>query len=340
MSQVTARSGVTLGVQNGLQVAQLPEVAREAERLGYAELWSEEAAALDAVTGLAAAAAVTDTIALGTGIVPVFGRAPSVVAMEAAGVQALSAGRFRLGLGASTATIAERWRGERYQRPITRLFEYVSVIRRILAGEKVTHHGEVRLEGFRLMLPQPLPPVPPIYVAALGERALALSAQHADGVVLGNLTPRGVRQSVHILRTSADAAGREPIDVVGRVSVLLDDDLERGRAYVGRLAAFYLSSDVYRRSLGRQGFSEEVEQFAQLWDGGQRARAVAGLSDELLMSFAVFGDESAVRRSISEFRAAGLDAPLLYPIVIRNGSLSDAQALERVVSVLGTLRGV
>lgn len=341
MSQLSARTGITLGVQNGLRVEHLPEFAARAEELGFTEIWSEEAGGGDAVTGIAAAAVTTSTVALGTGIIPVFGRAPAVVAMEAAGLQLLSGGRFRLGLGASTPTIATSWRGEVYERPLARLVEYVDVVRRLLAGEKVTHHGQVHLDGFRLQLPSPLPPVPPFYLAALGERALGLAGEHADGVILGNMTPSGIAHSAEVVRNAAADSGRDPgvVDVIARVSVLVDDDAARARARVGRIAGFYLSSDVYRRSLTRQGFGAEVERFADRWDAGERSRAVEQLDDEVLSAFAVFGDEQAVRRRISQFREAGLDAPLLYPIV-HSDEGGDRDVLARTLDIVSRLRGV
>lgn len=335
LSPSHARRGVTLGVQNGLRVEQLPELAQEVERLGYNELWSEEAGGGDAVTSIAAAAASTRSVALGTGILPVFGRAPAVIAMEAAGLQLLSNGRFRLGLGASTSTIATSWRGEPYQRPLTRLVEYMAVVRRILAGEKVTHHGEVHLDGFRLQLPEPLPPVPPIYLAALGDRMLAVAAQHADGVILGNMTPTGVAQAAAAVADAAEAGGRSAsdVDVIGRVSILVEDDVDLARTLVGRIAGFYLSTDVYRRSLTRQGYGADVEEFAARWDAGNRAAAVAGLSDDVLGAFAVFGDLGAVAARIGEYRSAGLASPLLYPL-LPPAALKPAEALARTVDLL------
>ena len=344
MTQGSMRAGITLGVQNGLRIEHLPAVAQGAEALGFSELWSEEAGGGDAVTGIAAAAVTTRSVRLGTGIIPVFGRAPAVVAMEAASLQLLSGGRFRLGLGASTPTIATAWRGEVYERPLARLMEYVDVVRRLLAGEKVTHHGQVHLDGYRLQLPAPLPPVPPVYLAALGERALALAGQHADGVILGNMTPRGVAQAVETLRNAAADRGRAPgaVDVIGRVTVLVEDDLDRARARVGRIAGFYLSTDVYRRSLTRQGFGAEVDRFAARWDVGERSQAVEQLSDEVLSAFAVFGDEQTVRGGIARFREAGLEAPILYPIVSSDGVPTPGGegdgAAERLLAVASRLR--
>lgn len=336
VSPTPKRRAVTLGVQNGLRVEQLPELAQTAERLGYTDAWTEEAGGGDAVTSVAAAAVVTSAMTLGTGIIPVFGRAPAVVAMEAASLQLLSGGRFRLGLGASTPTIATAWRGEPYRRPLTRLLEYVDVVRRLIAGEKVTHRGEFDLDGFKLQLPAPLPAVPPIYLAALGDRMLKAAGEHADGVILGNMTPRGVAQAVESVTRAAVDSGRSEgdVDIIGRVSVLVEEDLERARAVVGRIAGFYLSSDVYRRSLTRQGFGDEVERFSTTWDAGNRAHAVAELGDEVLGAFAVFGDVLTVKAKIDEFRAAGLAAPILYPIVPSDADHPAEDSLARSIGIL------
>jgi alkanesulfonate monooxygenase SsuD/methylene tetrahydromethanopterin reductase-like flavin-dependent oxidoreductase (luciferase family) len=162
-------------------------------------------------------------------------------------------------------------------------------------------------------------------------------------VILGNMTPRGVAQSVETVRNAAADNDRTPgaVDVIGRVTVLVDEDLDRARATVGRIAGFYLSTDVYRRSLTRQGFGTEVERFAARWDGGQRSRAVEQLSDEVLGAFAVYGDEQSVRRRIAQFREAGLEAPILYPIVPRDGApATDGEgdgAVERMLAVASRL---
>ncbi|MCW2585825.1 MAG: putative F420-dependent oxidoreductase, Rv3093c family [Frankiales bacterium] len=336
MPTLPLRRGVTLGIQHGLRVEQLPALALAAEGLGYTDVWSEEAGGTDAVSTLTAAAMVTRSTAVGTGIIPVFGRAPAVVAMEAACLQLLSGGRFRLGLGASTATIATAWRGEPYRRPLTRLLEYVDVIRRLLAGEKVTHRGEFDLDGFRLQLPAPLPAPPPIYLAALGDRTLTAVGEHADGVILNNLTPGAIARSRALVADAAARCGRDPsaIDIIGRVSVLVEEDEERCREVVSRIAGFYLSAEVYRASLTRQGFGAEVERFSARWDKGERVQALGELSDDLLAAFAVFGDRDTVRAQIGRLRAAGLDAPIIYPIVLPGADQSRDDALAKSLDVL------
>jgi alkanesulfonate monooxygenase SsuD/methylene tetrahydromethanopterin reductase-like flavin-dependent oxidoreductase (luciferase family) len=138
-----------------------------------------------------------------------------------------------------------------------------------------------------------------------------------------------------VRRAAADRGrGAGSVDIIGRVSVLVEDDLERARAVVGRIAGFYLSTDVYRSSLTRQGFGDEVGQFAARWDAGDRSRAVGELGDELLSAFAVFGDVEAVKAKIAEFRTAGLTAPILYPVVPPDAKRPADESLARAVSIL------
>lgn len=332
---MTGRTALTLGVQGGMSPGDLPDLARYAEQHGYVQAWSEEANATDAVSVLAAATQTTERLQLCTGIIPVFGRAPAVIAMEAATMQILSRGRFVLGLGASSEPIATRWRGEPYVKPVVRLREYVEVLRLLLNGERVVYNGEtVRLGGFRVGLDLPAPP--PVYVAALGPRTIRVGAELCDGVVLALMTPAAVGDAASLVVDGARAAGRDPaeVDVAGRLMVMIDEPEDAARRYVQRLLAFYLSSDVYRRSFSRQGFDKEVERFRRRWDAGERAQAAAELPDELLNVAVIAGSADHVRRRIDEYRSRGLRTPLLYPLTTATHPDEVRQRVRAAVSVL------
>lgn len=308
------RTAVTLGIQGGLWPAVLPDVAAFAEDCGYVAAFTEEANALDAVTVLAAATRTTSRMQLGTAIVPVFGRAPAVVAMEAMSLQALSGGRFVLGVGASSEPVAARWRGEPYERPVTRVREYIEVLRTLLAGERVVYDGRtIQVGGFRVALDVPVPP--PIYVAALGPRTLQLGGELADGVLLALVTPHRVAEAAAAVADAARAAGRDPasVDIAGRLLVVVDEPEDDARRYLQRLLAFYLSTEVYRRSFRRQGFDEHIDRFLWLWSAGHRAEAAASIPEELLDVAALRGTADEVRALLDTYRAAGLRTPILYP---------------------------
>ncbi|MTV26790.1 LLM class flavin-dependent oxidoreductase [Nitriliruptoraceae bacterium ZYF776] len=335
MSVGAERTAVTLGVQGGASPLDLPDLAADAEELGYVGAFSEEANATDAVTVLAAATRTTSRMQLGTGIIPVFGRAPAVIAIEAATMQILSQGRFVLGLGASSEPIATRWRGEPYVKPVTRLREYVEVLRRLLDGERVVYEGQtVTIGGFQLALELTSPP--PIHVAALGPRTLEIGGALSDGVFLAFMTPQRVREAAEAVASAARGAGRDPshVDVASRLLVMIDEPEDAGRRYLQRLLAFYLSSEVYRNSFDRQGFDSQIAEFRARWESGDRSAAVAGLPDELLDVAAVRGTVEQVRARIDEYRAAGLTTPMIYPLTV---ATDPEERLERMRATLAAL---
>jgi len=130
------RLGITIPL-DGFQNRHFAELVQHAEKLGFADAWSYETLASDAFTPVAAAAAVTERIRLGTAIVPVFTRPAALIALSAASIQQFSGGRFVLGVGISTPTIVEQWMGVPYKLPLTRLRETVAALRAAFSGQKI-----------------------------------------------------------------------------------------------------------------------------------------------------------------------------------------------------------
>ncbi len=333
--QEPRRIALTLGVQGGASPSALPDLGRYAEKHGFVQAWSEEANATDAVSVLAAATRTTESMQLGTGIIPVFGRAPAVIALEAATMQNLSGGRFVLGLGASSEPIATRWRGEPYSKPVTRLREYVQVLRRLLAGERVAYNGEtIQIGGFRIDLDIPSPP--PIYIAALGHRTLGLAGELCDGAILAFMTEEAVARAAARVAEAARDAARDPddVDVAGRLMVIVDEPEDEVRRYVQRLLAFYLSADVYQRSFTRQGFGREVEAFRDRWNAGQRAEAAAGIPQTLIDVAVIAGSTKEVRDRIDRYRAKGLRTPIIYPLTTETHPDARIKRMRAAISAL------
>src|SRR5919201_5738394 len=167
------RLGITPPVEM-TGVAAAVELSARAESLGYTDVFSSEVGSADAFSPLAALAVRTSRMRLGTALVPVFTRPPALLAMTAASLQALSHGRFVLGIGTSTRHIVERWMGLEFGGPVQRVREYVEALRRILAGDKVTLDGRaIRVRGFRRQA-DAVPEIP-IHVGALGPRMCRLA---------------------------------------------------------------------------------------------------------------------------------------------------------------------
>ena len=292
-------------------------LAKLAEDNGYTDIWSAEVGGADGMTPLAAVATACPNVRLGTAILPAFSRPPALMAMGAASLQALSGGRFVLGIGTSSSIIVQGWMGVPFAKPYTRMREMVEVLREALAGKKVSFEGEtVRSQGFRLTA-DPGAPVP-IYIAGLGPKMLRLAGEVADGVILYLFTPDGVKDALAQVHEGARAAGRDPsqIDVVMRIGVALDEDPAFLSYMLRRVTTSYAMVDVYNASLTRQGFGEEASTLARLWKEGDRDGAANAITDEMLDALYIAGDIDACNNKLQAFRDAGVTTPVLFPISV------------------------
>jgi probable F420-dependent oxidoreductase len=303
------RFGIAL--PDGLPLPEAVEICVEAERLGYSDVWSYEVAGHDAFTPLAAIAARTERVRLGTAVVPASTRPPALLAMTAAAMQSLSSGRFCLGLGTSTMTIVNRWMGLPTRIGLDHMRATIQSIRAIAAGEKV---NGFRLEGGAS-------PVP-IYVGALGLRMVELAGEIADGLILTMVTPAHTKVML-------DRLGRSGLDVVLTVPVVLDEP--EAREAVRESLAAYGVIDVYNRHLVRQGFEEEARNLRQAWERRDWKDAVGAVSDAMLESLAIFGDLASCREQIGRYQQAGVKTLLLAPVT----RVTDAAA--RRVRILNDL---
>ena len=179
-----ARIGVRLETGPHLSPHQLLELAQLAEKRGFETVWVPEGSGTEALTQLTAFACGTSRIKLGTGILPIFHRTPTLLAMGAGGLDAISGGRFILGLGVGHQGAVEGAHGIPFDRPMTRLRETVHIVRRLLTGESVAFEGSAyNVKSAKLGF-NPIRADMPIYLAALRPRMVELAGEIADGVLL------------------------------------------------------------------------------------------------------------------------------------------------------------
>jgi F420-dependent oxidoreductase-like protein len=262
------------------------ELVRQAERLGVDSVWVPEFWGADAFTPLAYVAGQTSTIRLGTGIVQLGARTPAMLAMSAQGLQALSGGRFVLGIGASGPQVMEGWHGVRFDRPVRRTRETIEIVRAIAAGACLEHHGEV----YELPLPggegralrsAMAPAHLPIYVAALGPANLRLTGELADGWIGNSFFPETAETFFTPIREGAATSGRNLADLDLTVAVgleLTDDVEEAGRRHAEGYAFTFgamgsATTNFYVEAFARQGYDEDVRAVQHLWLAGDRDAA-------------------------------------------------------------------
>ena len=313
-NQLSATPRRRLGISvpgDAYPLAELPAIGRRAEALGYTDAWSFEINLYDAFSPLAAVAAVTETMRLGTAIAPVFFRPAGVLAMHAATLAELAPGRFVLGIGSSTPVVVKQWMGVPFSRPVTRTREMAVAVRALLAGERV---GALRLGH-----PPAVPP--PIWMAALGERMRDAAREVADGVCLFMVGPRLVPELVG------------STDSMCRVTVVPGEGPE-ARAAARRLVTGYAIVPFYARVMERQGFVEEVRGINERWAAGDRSGAVAQVSDAMLDELVLTGSPDRIRAGLERYWAAGLGCPVLA-IASTAGDPSERRAEhDRVLEAL------
>ena len=300
-------TGLALPLNLALPVRGFVDVAARAEEAGYDRLWVAEAGNNDAFGLLTAVALGTSTVGLATGVVPIYTRTPSLMAQCAATLQDVSGGRFTLGVGVSSKTIVERWNGVPYDKPLGRIQEYVEVVRRLLAWEKLEHAGRYYdVSGYLLLMHNPQPPSP-IIIGALNEQMLRAGGEVADGVCLNWIGAHAVGDAL----AQVQAGPRDTTNACF-VRVCVTDDVDAVRRWGRREVMSYVTVPAYRKAFGVQGWDEVTTRAMELWDAGDRKAAAASLPDEFLDTLVVAGDEADVRRRFEAFREAGVDEPVAF----------------------------
>jgi F420-dependent oxidoreductase-like protein len=295
------------------------ELVRQAERLGADSVWVPEFWAGDALTPLAYLAASTTRIRLATGIVQLGARTPAMLAMSALSMQALSGGRFVLGIGTSGPQVMEGWHGVRFDKPVRRTRETIDIIRAVSAGERLEYHGEI----YTLPLPDSegrsirslMPPAHiPIYVASLGPANLRLTGELADGWIGNSFFPETAEVFLDPIREGAAAAGRDlaTFDLTVAVGVEFTDDVEAaGRRHAEGYAFTFgamgsASANFYNDAFARQGYGDDVREVQRLWLAGDKAAARARVPTAIGLGTNLVGTDDLVRERLRLYRDAGI----------------------------------
>jgi F420-dependent oxidoreductase-like protein len=316
--------GTGIGYANGMKEA--AKHVADLESAGVDVVWVAEAYGVDGVSLMGYLAAITERVEIGSGILPIYTRTPTLLAMTAAGVDLLSNGRCILGLGASGPQVIEGFHGVPYDAPLQRTREIIDICRKVWRREVVEHDGpKYHLplpEGQGTGLGKPLKLIThpvrssiPIYVASLGPKNVEMTAEVADGWIPTLYWPEKA-QDVWGESLGKGAANRAsdlgPLEVVAGGAVAIGEGLEhlRDRArpgialYVGGMGA--RDRNFYNQLVRRYGFEDAAEEIQELYLSGKKEEAAAAIPQEFLDATSLIGPEGYVKERIEAYKASGV----------------------------------
>jgi len=305
---------------SGAKITLPMEMIKEADRLGLYAVWTAEAYGSDCITPLAWIGAQTERIRLGTAIMQMPARTPANTAMTAMTLDQLSGGRFLLGLGLSGPQVVEGWHGQPFGKPLTKTREYVAILRQIFKREEpLAHQGQYYQIPYRgaeaTGLGKPLKsilhgrPDLPIYLAAIGPKNVALTAEIADGWLPIFFSPGHYRQvyQPQVEAGFAKAGNGKSIkefDIAASVPVVVGDDVAACRNKIKPVLALYIGGmgargkNFYHNLACRYGYQAAADEVQELYLSGKKQEAAAAVPDALVDDVALCGPKARLKERL------------------------------------------
>ena len=338
------RLGLNLGYWGAGADRDAVALAAAADRLGFSVVWAAEAYGSDAPTVLAWVAAHTQHVDVGSAVMQIPARTPACTAMTAATLDALSGGRFRLGLGVSGPQVSEGWHGVRFDNPLGRTREYVDIVRLALDRKHVAYQGDHWTlplpdgagKALRLTVHTVRHRIP-VYIAAIGPKNLELAGEIADGWLAIFFAPEHAAESVDHVRRGRSMANRsmDGFDVVPSVPLVIGTDLETCAEPVRAHAALYLggmgsrTQNFYNQLAVRMGFADAAARVQALFLDHKPRQAAAAVPFEFVDTTALIGPVERIRDRLHAYAEAGTTT---LSVTVPSGSLDQKVASLRYLS--------
>jgi alkanesulfonate monooxygenase SsuD/methylene tetrahydromethanopterin reductase-like flavin-dependent oxidoreductase (luciferase family) len=327
-----ANLGIVTPLGYGQPPTALRDLAVAAERRGLAGIQVGELASTEIFSLVSAMAAATSRIRLETAVIATLTRSPALLAMGAATLAELSAGRFVLGLGAGSPAVAG-WHGREFPaRPRTAMVQAVTDVRSALGGERLPGW-----DGFRLTGIEPRPDVR-IFMSAMNPQMLRAAAGVADGVVVNFCSAAQAERLVPTVRSARAVAGRTtPFEFVVNVWAQAGTDVELAQRRLRWEIAPYMAVPTYRAAAVAIAGEDAVDRAAVAWRQGGRTAASPAVPQRLVDELLVHGDTADFARRLAAYRAAGADAVRLVPLTSLGGGIDAAHGLVDLLGELSSL---
>jgi 5,10-methylenetetrahydromethanopterin reductase len=264
------------------------QAAKVADEKGFGTVWKGESNSRDPTAILPAIAATTKRIRVGTAVIHIYARTPVETGIYSATLDELSGGRFTLGLGVANETLAG-WHGLKSSHPLKRAEEYIAIVRKVFAAERLQSEGEYySSRNFRMEFKPPNARLP-IVLAALGPKMGQLAGRVADGALLNMADPGRIAFVSENLAMGAKEAGRDPkdLEIVAKVRVSLNEDIEKAKSALKKVVTFYSLAHHYRDMLAEMGLQEEVKRIQETYKQSGFKAAARSVTDDMLTKIPV-----------------------------------------------------
>ncbi|HET8642030.1 MAG TPA: LLM class F420-dependent oxidoreductase [Pseudonocardiaceae bacterium] len=321
------RLGLSLGYQTAWSTpADHLALAQEADRLGLSVVWAAEAYGSDSPSTLAWIAGQTRRIDVGSAVMQIPARSPAATAMTAATIDALSGGRFRLGLGVSGPQVSEGWHGVRFGKPLARTREYVDIVRLALSRKTVSYQGEHYTlplpdgpgKALKLGFHPPRTDIP-IYLAAVGPRNLELAGEIADGWLAIFYSPEHAADQLAGVAAGRTRAGQDmsTFDVAPSVPVVVGDDPSpAGVAACAELVRWYAAlyvggmgsreQNFYNQLATRMGYGAAAREVQDLYLAKRQRDAAAAVPLEFIDRTSLLGPKERIADRMRAYAESGV----------------------------------
>jgi len=289
-----------------LSVDQILDCASHLSKYHPDTIWIPETWGMENFSMLSMISQKVNSPKIGSSIINIYSRSPSLMAMGAATVDTISNGRLVLGLGTSSMPIVEDFHGMKFEKPVSRMREYVEIIRLVLSGKQVNYDGSFfKLKNFSLLI-KPLRNHIPIYLAAVNQKMVELTWEIADGVIFY------LRPISELKNTIEKMQNKKKIDVSCQLITCVSKDSQKAIDRAKKTLAFYIAvGEIYRNFLAKNGFQDETEEIFQEFKKSGLEHVHEFVSDSMIESLTICGDPQECLTKLNKFKDTGLDLPIL-----------------------------
>ena len=289
-----------------LTINQILECSKKLNILKPDTVWIPETWGMENFSMLSLACVENKFSKIGSSIINIYSRSPSLIAMGAATVDTISNKRLVLGLGTSTKPLIEDFHGDKFEKPVKRMKEYVEIIRLILTGKTINYSGEIfSLKDFSLLIKPPRNIIP-IYLAAVNQKMVELAWEIADGVIF-YLRPKN-----EIKSTITRMKNQKKIDTTLQIITCIHDDSEKAIFRAKKTIAFYVSvGKIYREFLAQNGFKNETKNIFEEYKKTGLTNSHEFVPESMVNELCISGTPNECKKQLKQFRETGINLPII-----------------------------